>query len=166
MVLLPHVAHRVLRPTRCSSLFGPWASRPTILPVPTAVPRSEWIAHDSVTWGRSPEVSSTTFCAQLPDYHRCSWWAWTSRSFARSSRTVGPPHPVSCSSARAAHASFRPRLATMPWRFSSRSPPPGWTGTSTPKLSNMLGTQQKPRSEDRGSCCSLDSGVNCRIPTT
>jgi hypothetical protein len=44
---------------------------------------------------------------------------------------------------RLIHASFRPRLAATPLRFSSPSPPPGWAGDFHPKLSNLFGTQTK-----------------------
>ena len=42
------------------------------------------------------------------------------------------------------HASFRPRLATTPFRFASASPPSGCRkGTLAHKLSNMLGTPKE-----------------------
>ena len=43
------------------------------------------------------------------------------------------------------HASFRPRLATAPLRFAITSLHPDVKGTCTPKLLNMLGTQNKGR---------------------
>src|SRR3954464_7254078 len=39
--------------------------------------------------------------------------------------------------------SFRHRLAVMPLCFAKPSPPSGWPGTFTPKLSNMPGTQRE-----------------------
>src|SRR5262249_28826936 len=70
LVLLPLVAHRVLRPTRRSLLFVPSALRPTM---PCADSRStvrmncSILNHGSVTCCRSPAVSSTAFRAQPPD---------------------------------------------------------------------------------------------------
>src|SRR5215470_3324308 len=43
------------------------------------------------------------------------------------------------------HTSFRRHLTMTPLCFASPSPPSGWTGTFTPKRSNMLGTHR-----DRG----------------
>jgi hypothetical protein len=41
------------------------------------------------------------------------------------------------------HAAFRPRLTSTPWGFVSLLLHQDVKGTSTPKLSNMLGTQEK-----------------------
>src|ERR1017187_9661368 len=70
MVFLPLVAHRVLRPTCRSLLFGPSTFPPTM---PAADSRRTLrrdrsiLSHDAVTCAGSPEVSSTAFPAQPPD---------------------------------------------------------------------------------------------------
>src|SRR5437660_1371481 len=70
---------------------------------------------------------------------------WASQSFARSPATVGLISG-SCSSARI----FAPRFLQTPPRGGALalrypSPPSGWDGTCTRKLSNMHGVQRKRR---------------------
>src|SRR5215468_11179754 len=92
------------------------------------------LSHDSVTCSGSPEVSSTAFCAQPPDLPPV---LLVETDFAISCSLVPhrrPLHPVLVHRlALLIHASFRPRLTTTPLRFSSPSPPPGWTGDFHPQ---------------------------------
>src|SRR5579864_8341948 len=92
------------------------------------------LSHDSVTCDGSPEVSSTAFHAQPPDLppvHLVDMGFAVSCQLAQHRR---PHHPVLLHRlALLIHASFGPRLATTPLRFSSPSPPPGWTGDLHPQ---------------------------------
>src|SRR5262245_5107467 len=83
-------------------------------------------SRDSATYCGSPEVSSTAFCAQPPDLPPV---LLVDVDFAIHCSLVQhrrPHHPVLVHRlALLIHASFRPRLATTPLRFSNSSPPPG-----------------------------------------
>src|SRR5215468_1824897 len=104
------------------------------------------LSHDSVTCCGSPEVSSTAFRAQPPDLppvHLVDMGFAVICPLALHRR---PHHPVLVHRlAPLIHASFRPRLATTPLRFSSPSPPPGWTGDFHPQaVEHVRHTNQKP----------------------
>jgi hypothetical protein len=92
------------------------------------------LSHDAVTCGGSPEVSSTAFDAQPPDLPPV---CLVELGFAVTCQLAPhrrPLHPVLVHRlAPLIHASFRPRLATTPLRFSSPSPPPGWAGDFHPQ---------------------------------
>src|SRR6058998_2243228 len=84
-------------------------------------------SHDSVTCGGSPEVSSTAFDAQPPDLPPVCLVEVGFAVICQLAPHRRPHHPVLVHRlAPLIHASFRPRLATTPLRFSSPSPPPGW----------------------------------------
>src|SRR5215472_17188365 len=86
------------------------------------------LSHGSVTCCGSPEVSSTACGAQPPDLPP---GLLVDEDFAINGSLVPPRRPLYPvlvhRLAPLIHASFRPRLATKPLRFSSSSPPPGWT---------------------------------------
>jgi len=92
------------------------------------------LSHNAVTCGGSPEVSSTAFDAQPPDLPPV---CLVELGFAVTCQLAPhrrPHHPVLVHRlAPLIHASFRPRLATTPLRFSSPSPPPGWAGDFHPQ---------------------------------
>ena len=88
------------------------------------------LSHDSVTWRRSPEVSSTAFDAQPPDLPPVSLMDMgfaINGSLARHRRP--PIRFLFIGSASLLHASFRPRLAAsviLPLRFANPSSPSDW----------------------------------------
>ncbi len=85
------------------------------------------LSHDSVTRGRSPEVSSTAFNAQPPDLPPAPLMDMGFAVLCPLARRRRPHHPVLVHRlAPLLHASFRPRLATTPLRFAIPSPPSGW----------------------------------------
>jgi len=103
------------------------------------------LSHDSVTCSGSPEVSSTAFRAQPPDLppvHLVDVGFAVICPLALHRR---PLHPVLVHRlALLIHASFRLRLTTAPLRFSSPSPPPGWTGDLHPRaVEHVRHTNQK-----------------------
>ena len=103
-------------------------SRPTV-----RMDRST-LSHDSVTCGGSPEVSSTAFDAQPPDLPPVCLVDMGFAVLCQLAPHRRPHHPVLVHRlAPLIHASFRPRLATTPLRFSSPSPPPGWAGDFHPQ---------------------------------
>ena len=117
LVVLPLVAHRVLRPTRRCLLFG-------------------------------PSTLSVVFAVLY--------------QFAPHRR---PHHPVLVHRlAPLIHASFRPRLATTPLRFSSSSPPPGWTGDFHPQaVEHVRHTKKGARLQSRAAnCCKIIAGFSPR----
>src|SRR6202047_3134473 len=146
---------RVLRPTRRSLLFGPSALRPTM---PAADSRCtvkmnrSILSHDPVTCGGSPDVSSTAFDAQPPDLPPVCLVDLGFAVLCQLAPHRRPPHPVLVHRlALLIHASFRPRLATTPLRFSSPSPPPGWAGDFHPlAVAHVLHTKSKPCRERQG----------------
>jgi hypothetical protein len=92
---------------------------------------------DSTANGRSPEVSSTAFRTQPPEF--------TTRALdgygLRSHMSTRPPryasYPVLVHRlVRLLHTSFRPRLAATPLRFANPSPPSGWVGDLHPQAVN------------------------------
>ena len=102
-------------------------SRPTV-----RMDRST-LSHDAVTCGGSPEVSSTAFAAQPPDLPPVCLVDLGFAVLCQLAPHRRPHHPVLVHRlAPLIHASFRPRLATTPLRFSSPSPPPGWAGDLHP----------------------------------
>src|SRR6266567_8714707 len=154
MVLLPLVVHRVLRPTRRSLLFGPSTCRPTM---PAADSRytvrmnRSILSHAAVTCGGSPEVSSTAFDAQPPDLPPVCLVEVGFAVICQLAPHRRPHHPVLVHRlAPLIHASFRPRLATTPLRFSSPSPPPGWAGDSHPlAVEHVRHTNERARPQPR-----------------
>ncbi len=103
-----------------------------------------FLSHESVTYGRSPEVSATAFRAQGPDLHLTPLMDMDFaiiRSLVRRSCLISG----SCSSPRA----FARRFLRTPFCIGALalcypSPPSGWGKTSTSELSHMLGTQRAP----------------------
>jgi hypothetical protein len=92
------------------------------------------LSHDAVTCGGSPEVSSTAFDAQPPDLPPVCLVELGFAVLCQLAPHRRPHHPVLVHRlAPLIHASFRPRLATTPLRFSSPSPPPGWAGDFHPQ---------------------------------
>jgi len=84
------------------------------------------LSHDSVTRRRPPEVSSTAFRAQPPDLPPAALMDVGFAVFCPLARCRRPLHPVFVHRlAPLLHASFRPRLATTPLRFTITSPPSG-----------------------------------------
>src|ERR1700739_330212 len=110
--------------------------------------------HDSVTCCGSPEVSSTAFRAQPPDLPPV---LLVGMDFAIDCSLVPhrrPLHPVLVHRlTRLIHASFRPRLATTPLRFSNSSPPPGRVGDFHPQAVEHVRHTIK-----RATDCSVASG--------
>jgi hypothetical protein len=104
------------------------------------------LSHDAVTCGGSPEVSSTAFCAQPPDLPPVPLMDIGFAITCSLARHRRPHHPVLVHRlAPLIHASFRPRLATTPLRFSSPSPPPGWTGDFHPQaVEHVRHTRKRP----------------------
>ena len=103
------------------------------------------LSHDSVTCGGSPEVSSTAFDAQPPDLPPVCLVDLGFAVLCQLAPHRRPHHPVLVHRlASLIHASFRPRLATTPLRFSSPSPPPGWAGDFHPQaVEHVRHTKQK-----------------------
>src|SRR5437870_3153454 len=92
-------------------------SRPTFRMNPSI------LSHDAVTCGGSPEVSSTAFYAQPPDLPPVCLVETGFAVLCQLAPHRRPHHPVLVHRlAPLIHASFRPRLATTPLRFSSPSP--------------------------------------------
>src|ERR1700687_3927612 len=95
---------------------------------PTVKMDCSTLSHDSVTCGGSPEVSSTAFDAQPPDLPPVCLVDAGFAVICQLAPHRRPHHPVLVHRlAPLIRASFRPRLTTTPLRFSSPSPPPGWT---------------------------------------
>ncbi len=115
-------------------------SRPTV-----RMDRST-LSHDAVTCGGSPEVSSTAFDAQPPDLPPVCLVETGFAVLCQLAPHRRPHHPVLVHRlAPLIHASFRPRLATTPLRFSSPSPPPDWAGDFHPQaVEHVRHTKQKP----------------------
>ena len=115
-------------------------SRPTV-----RVDRST-LSHDAVTCGGSPEVNSTAFNAQPPDLPPVCLVDVGFAVVCQLAPHRRPHHPVLVHRlAPLIHASFRPRLATTPLRFSSPSPPPGWAGDFHPQaVEHVRHTMKKP----------------------
>src|SRR6266542_808652 len=100
---------------------------------PTVRMNRSILSHDAVTWGGSPEVNSTAFDAQPPDLPPVCLVEVGFAVLCQLAPHRRPHHPVLVHRlAPLIHASFRPRLATTPLRFSSPSPPPGWAGDFHP----------------------------------
>jgi hypothetical protein len=107
------------------------------------------LSHDSVTCGGSPEVSSTAFDAQPPDLPPVCLVDMGFAVLCQFAPHRRPPHPVLVHRlAPLIHASFRPRLATTPLRFSSPSPPPGWAGDFHPLAVEHVRHTKKRASRD------------------
>jgi len=104
------------------------------------------LSHDSVTCCGAPEVSSTAFRAQPPDLPPVQLVDMGFAVVCQLAPHRRPLHPVLVHRlARLIHASFRPRLATTPLRFSSLSPPPGWAGDFHPQaVEHVRHTNKKP----------------------
>jgi len=105
------------------------------------------LSPDSVTCDGSPEVSSAAFDAQPPDLPLLRLVDMGFAVLCQLAPHRRPPHPVLVHRrALLIHASFRPRLATTPLRFSSPSPPPGWAGDFHPQaVEHVRHTKQNPR---------------------
>ncbi len=105
------------------------------------------LSHDSVTCGGSPEVSSTAFDAQPPDLPPVCLVDLGFAVLCQLAPHRRPHHPVLVHRlAPLIHASFRPRLATTPLRFSSPSPPPDWAGDFHPQaVEHVRHTKHKAR---------------------
>jgi hypothetical protein len=92
------------------------------------------LSHDSVTPGRSPEISPTAFRTRPPNLPPASLMDMgfgINRLLARRRRPLYPVFvhwPV-----HLLHASFRPHLAVTPLRFANPSPPSGWIGDFHPR---------------------------------
>src|SRR5258708_24108063 len=105
------------------------------------------LSHDAVTCGGSPEVNSPAFDAQPPDLPPVCLVDTGFAVLCQLAPHRRPHHPVLVHRlAPLIHASFRPRLATTPLRFSSPSPPPGWTGDFHPQaVEHVRHTEYSPR---------------------
>ena len=105
------------------------------------------LSHDVVTCGGSPEVNSTAFDAQPPDLPPVCLVDTGFAVLCQFAPHRRPHHPVLVHRlAPLIHASFRPRLATTPLRFSSPSPPPGWAGDFHPQaVEHVRHSKEKPR---------------------
>ena len=120
-------------------------SRPTV-----RVDRST-LSHDAVTCGGSPEVNSTAFNAQPPDLPPVCLVDVGFAVVCQLAPHRRPHHPVLVHRlAPLIHASFRPRLATTPLRFSSPSPPPGWAGDFHPQAVEHVRHTRKKAASARG----------------
>src|ERR1700758_2279923 len=110
------------------------------------------LSHDSVTCRGSPEVSSTAFRAQPPDLPPVLLVDMDFAVMCPLALHRRPLHPVLVHRlALLIHASFGPRLATTPLRFSSPSPPPGWAADLHPQaVEHVRHTQKTARPETRG----------------
>ena len=111
--------------------------RPSAKLVPPTTPSADFCAAvrppcDDIspvaeTQHRSPEVRSTAFAARPSDLPPRPLMVM---DFAISSSLVRPGRPLYPllvhRAAALLHASFRPRLATTPLRFTNPSPPSGW----------------------------------------
>src|SRR6266498_244919 len=104
------------------------------------------LSHDSVTCGGSPEVNSTAFDAQPPDLPPVCLVDAGFAVICQLAPHRRPLHPVLVHRlAPLILASFRPRLATTPLRFSSPSPPPGWAGDFHPLAVDHVRHTKKSR---------------------
>ena len=105
------------------------------------------LSHDAVTCGGSPEVSSTAFDAQPPDLPPVCLVDTGFAVLCQLAPHRRPHHPVLVHRlASLIHASFRPRLATTPLRFSSPSPPPGRAGDFHPlAVEHVRHTKREPQ---------------------
>jgi hypothetical protein len=116
------------------------------------------LSHDSVTYGRSPEVSTTAFSTQPPDLRLTPLMDMDFaiiRSLVRRSRLISG----FCSSARAfARRFFRTPFCIGALALRYPSPPSGWGKTYTSKLSHMLGTRNRPRLEGVALACPAKRG--------
>src|SRR5229473_8682239 len=109
-------------------------------------PQTSTLSHDSVTCGGSPEVNSTAFDAQPPDLPPVCLVEAGFAVICQLAPHRRPHHPVLVHRlASLIHASFRPRLATTPLRFSSPSPPPGWAGDFHPQAVEHVRHTKKRR---------------------
>ena len=102
---------------------------------------------ESETQRRSPEVRSTAFPARPPDLPPRSLMVV---DFAITCSLVQPGRPrypvLVHRAAVLLHASFRPRLATMPLRFANPSPPSGWVKDfHLQAVDHARHTKKKPR---------------------
>jgi len=106
----------------------------------------------SRTRRRSPEVRSTAFTARPPDLPPRSLMAVDFAITCSLVRPGRPRYPVLVHRAAALlHASFRPRLATTPLRFTNPSPPSGWIGDVHPgAVEHARHTRKSPPSFDGG----------------
>jgi len=148
---MSRVTYSPLLLTPCGAPFGP-----SPLPVST-MPSADFcrtvreiltsLSHVSVTYSRSPEVSTTAFSAQPPDLRLRLGWIWTSRSYARSSDDHASYPVLVHRLALLLGASFRHRLAANALALRYPSPPSGLEKTFTSKLSYMLGTRKYPPAE-------------------
>src|SRR5713226_9104569 len=113
---------------------------------PTVKMDCSTLSHDSVTCGGSPEVNSTAFDAQPPDLPPVCLVEAGFAVICQLAPHRRPHHPVLVHRlASLSHASFRPRLATTPLRFSSPSPPPGWAGDFHPQaVEHVRHTTKRP----------------------
>jgi len=131
---------------------------PAADPRPTIKMDRSILSHDAVTCSGSPEVSSTAFDAQPPDLPPVCLVDTGFAVICQLAPHRRPHHPVLVHRlAPLIHASFRPRLATTPLRFSSPSPPPGWAGDFHPQaVEHVRHTKRRaPACGSHGSPCPL-----------
>src|SRR5258708_19091266 len=105
------------------------------------------LSHDAVTCGGSPEVNSPAFDAQPPDLPPVCLVDTGFAVLCQLAPHRRPHHPVLVNRlAPLITASSSPRLTTTPLRFSSPSPPPGWTGDFHPQaVEHVRHTEYSPR---------------------
>ena len=135
-----------------SRAFGLAVRRDRFGPMPSADSRCTLrtdrsiLSRDSATCGGSPEVSSTAFSAKPPDLPPVLLVEVGFAVICQLAPHRRPHHPVLVHRlALLIHASFGPRLATTPLRFSSLSPPPGWAGDfHSQAVEHVRHTNKKP----------------------
>jgi hypothetical protein len=110
------------------------------------------LSHDALTCDGSAEVSATAFAAQPPDLPPLCLVDMGFAVVCQLAPHRRPPPPVLVHRlALLIHASFTPRLATTPLRFSSPSPPPGWAADFHPQaVEHVRHTRQNPRPRSAG----------------
>jgi hypothetical protein len=112
------------------------------------------LSPDSRTNGRSPEVSSTAFRTQPPEFTTSALDGYGLRCQLPARPALYASNPVLVHRlVRLLHASFRPRLATTPLRFAMTSPPSGCQGDFHPRaVEHARHTTKKP-GVPRGARC-------------
>src|ERR1039458_3361452 len=120
----------------------------------------------SGTCSRSPEVSSTAFDAQPPDLPPTALMDMGFAIIGPLARCRRPHYPVLVHRlASLLHASFRPRLATTPLRFTIPSPPSGWEEDfHLQAVKHARHTKRKPPKHRAAYPCSLEFQWNCIGP--
>src|SRR5207248_2431208 len=127
------------------------------------------LSPDSRTNGRSPEVSSTAFRTQPPEFTTSALDGYGLRCQLPARPTPYASNPVLVHRlVRLLHASFRPRLATTPLRFAMTSPPSGCQGDFHPRaVEHARHTAGKPpRSNQGGLFVGNARRATCRFCTS